>query len=141
MNGRYLKPPPLAVGGVAFVDFEELCKGHTGASDYLALANTFHTIVLRGVPVLKSYQAEAARFVNLVDVLYERQCRLAVSAALPPSDLLQVVVPEDDKLGHELALTLTLTHQHVAHSFQRAASRLEEMRSQRYWRACKRCNE
>ena len=186
MNGRTLKPPPRAVGGVAFVEFNDLCKGATGASDYLALAKAFHTVFLRGVPSLESDQPQAARFVNLIDVLYEQQCRLVVSAALPPAQLLRGSVvndagrvsggaghklprPQDQKIVHmvgkggasarfsstyvddmEWSATglvdasladFSNANKHVAHSFRRAASRLEEMRSHKYWNKCKRCAE
>ena len=166
MMGRHLKPAPLAVGGVAFVDFDDLCKGNTGAADFLALAGAFHTVFLRGVPALDPSQPEAARFVNFLDVMYERGRHIVLSAALPPAELLRLA-PHDDALnatdnvrlvgeggasgrfattmvgnvewsatgraGASLA-EFSNARQHVAHSFRRAASRLEEMRSRRYWR-------
>ena len=176
MSGRYLQPSPRAVGGVVFVHFDDLCKGATGASDYLALAQTFHTVFLRGVPALEPDQPQAARFVNLLDVLYEQQCRLVISAALPPARLLQgndgdhsSAQPKYQKGVHlrgqggssgrfsttfvddmEYSATgladvsladFSNAQNHVAHTFRRAASRLEEMRSQKYWRKCKRCDE
>ena len=170
MMGRHLKPAPLAVDGVAFVDFNDLCKGNTGAADFLALAGAFHTVFLRGVPALDPSQPEAARFVNFLDVMYERGRHIVLSAALPPADLLRLtpnavgtnavhslhdnvrLVGEGGSSGRfsttmvgnvEWSATgrvgaslaeFSNAHQHVSHSFRRAASRLEEMRSQRYWK-------
>ena len=142
---RTLQPPPLAVDRVAFLDFNEsfVGLGKSGTSDYLALARDFDTVFLRGVPELKPHQVQAARFVNLVDVLYERRRRLAISAAFPPAELLRVVMADDDGqvpepvggfFGDNSQVDFSNTARNVAQSFRRASSRLEEMRSQKYWR-------
>lgn len=109
---------PSAVDGVARFAFGDLCGKPLGASDYLKIADTFHTVILAGVPVLKSADRnEARRLINLIDTLYDRRIRLIVSAAAEPPDLWQ----EDD--GSE------------GLDFARTASRLVEMRSDAYWEA------
>lgn len=102
-----------AGGGVAFCGFEELCAGARGAADYLALARTFHTLVLDGVPVLtENNRNEARRFVTLIDALYEHRCKLVMAADDAPDRL----HPKGDH----------------AFEFQRTASRLHEMQSEDY---------
>ena len=75
MMGRTLQIP-LALRGVARTDFMALCGQPLGAADYLALAGTFHTLLISGVPAFSINNAnQLRRFIVLVDVLYERQVR------------------------------------------------------------------
>lgn len=86
-QGRTLTVP-RAKGGVARATFQELCAANLGASDYMALAKSFHTVVLDRVPVMGIDQRnEARRFITLVDVLYEHQSRLVLSAEAEASSL------------------------------------------------------
>lgn len=103
--------------GVARFSFEELCMRPLGASDYLALARKFHTILIDDVPLLsRERRNETKRFITLIDVLYEQHVKLVMSAAAPPNSL---YVPQAQD-GTE------------AFEFQRTASRLNEMRSEEY---------
>ena len=43
---------PSAVPGVARFSFEELCAQPLGAADYLALAQTYHTLFLLNIPAM-----------------------------------------------------------------------------------------
>jgi cell division protein ZapE len=107
---------PEAADGVAFFRFEELCGLPLAASDYLRLADEFHTIVLAGVPMLDATRRnEAKRFINLIDALYDNHVRMVVSAAAEPSRLWR---GSDDVETRE---------------FARTASRLVEMQSDDYW--------
>lgn len=75
-------------GGLARATFAELCARPLGASDYLALAERFHTLFLDGVPVLGPHNHhEARRLVTLIDALYEARTRLVVLAEAPPERL------------------------------------------------------
>jgi cell division protein ZapE len=88
--GRTLECPEAAPG-VAKFSFEELCGGPVSAEDYLALVNksNVHTFVVADVPRFTlDLHNEARRFTNLVDCLYEHQCRLICSAASPPKELM-----------------------------------------------------
>ena len=47
---------PAAAGGVARASFAELCEAPLGAADYTAVAETFNTLVLSGIPRLTPEQ-------------------------------------------------------------------------------------
>ncbi len=83
-GGRFLHVPK-ALKGVAVFSFKRLCAEARGAADYLAIARRFHTVILVGIPVLgPQNRNEAARFVTLIDALYEYRVKLLASAdALP----------------------------------------------------------
>ena len=100
-------------GGVVWFDFAQLCGGPRSQNDYLEIATRFHTVLLSGVPAMPPrLAAEARRFTWLVDVLYDRQVKLILSAAVPPEQL--------------------YTEGPLAHEFPRTVSRLREMGSARY---------
>ncbi len=100
-------------GGVIWFDFRTLCGGPRSQNDYLEIASQFHTVMLSNVPQMSARMAsEARRFTWLVDVLYDRGCKLVLSAAVPPE---------------ELYLEGALSHE-----FPRTVSRLTEMQSQEY---------
>ena len=101
---------PRAAGGLLRAHFQSLCGEALGPSDYLAIAGQFHTLFIEYVPILTPERRDAAkRFSTLIDTLYEARVRLVVLAAAEPARL----YPAGDG----------------AFEFQRAASRLEEMRS------------
>jgi len=100
-------------GGVIWFDFRTLCGGPRSQNDYLEIASQFHTVLLSNVPQMAVRMAsEARRFTWLVDVLYDRGCKLVMSAAVPPEQLYL-----EGPLSHE---------------FPRTVSRLTEMQSQEY---------
>jgi cell division protein ZapE len=104
---------PKSLKGVAVFSFKRLCGEARGAADYLAIARRFHTVILVGIPVMtREMRNEAARFVMLVDALYEHKVKLLASADAEPEGL----YPQGDG----------------AFEFQRTVSRLEEMRSADY---------
>ena len=112
VKGRKLEVSREAAG-VAWFTFEELCARPLYSRDYLTIAANFHTIILQGVPQLgPENRNEAARFVALIDALYEAKIKLVASAAAEPETL----YPEGDG----------------AFEFERTASRLHEMRSTDY---------
>ena len=60
-GGRMLHVPK-ALKGVGVFSFSRLCREARGASDYLAIAQTFHTVIIVGIPVLgPDNRNEAAR--------------------------------------------------------------------------------
>ncbi|MFM5906180.1 MAG: cell division protein ZapE [Novosphingobium sp.] len=79
---------PKALKGVAVFSFKRLCAEARGASDYLAIAQTYHTVILVGIPKMgPENRNEAARFVTLIDALYEHKVKLLATAAADPEEL------------------------------------------------------
>ncbi|MBI2235452.1 MAG: cell division protein ZapE [Magnetospirillum sp.] len=110
VNGRKVRVP-LAAAGVARFSFAQLCGTALGASDYLTLAERFHTLVLSDIPLLTpARRDEAKRFVTLVDALYEARTTLICSAAAAP----EALYPEGTG----------------AFEFKRTVSRLMEMQAE-----------
>lgn len=111
-GGRVLHVPK-ALKGVAVFSFKRLCGEPRGAADYLAIARRYHTVIIVGIPVLSpDNRNEAARFVTLIDALYEYRVKLLASADAMP----EALYPAGDG----------------AFEFERTVSRLSEMRSDAY---------
>ena len=51
ISGRSLRIKQ-AGGGVARIEFDELCDANLGPSDYVALCSTFHAIGIENIPKL-----------------------------------------------------------------------------------------
>ena len=86
-GGRILHVPK-SLKGVAVFSFKRLCGEARGAADYLAIARHYHTAIVVGIPQLGPDQRnEAARFVTLIDALYERKVKLIASADAEPPEL------------------------------------------------------
>lgn len=86
-GGRTLHVPK-SLKGVAVFSFKKLCCEARGAADYLAVARTYHTVILVGIPRMgPENRNEAARFVTLIDALYENKVKLLVTAATEPEGL------------------------------------------------------
>lgn len=106
---------PEAAGGVARFRFGDLCSKPLGASDYLAVAERFHTVIVEDIPRLSfDRRNEAKRFITLIDALYDARVKLLASAEAEASDLYRA------DSGRE------------AFEFDRTVSRLIEMRSEEY---------
>ncbi|MFL6732715.1 MAG: cell division protein ZapE [Sphingomicrobium sp.] len=111
-GGRTLHVPK-SLKGVAVFSFRRLCGEPRGAADYLAIARRYHTVIIVGIPVMtREMRNEAARFVTLIDALYEHKVKLLAAADAEPEKL----YPQGDG----------------SFEFQRTVSRLEEMRSAEY---------
>ena len=111
-GGRTLHVPK-SLKGVAVFSFKRLCAEARGAPDYLAIARRFHTVIIVGIPLLgPENRNEAARFVTLIDALYEYKVKLLASADAEPAQL----YPSGDG----------------AFEFERTVSRLMEMQSDDY---------
>jgi cell division protein ZapE len=111
-GGRTLHVPKC-LKGVAVFSFKRLCGEPRGAPDYLAIARRYHSVIIVGIPRLgREKRNEAARFVTLIDALYEHKVKLLASADAVPAEL----YPTGDG----------------AFEFERTASRLMEMQSRDY---------
>jgi cell division protein ZapE len=99
--------------GMAWFEFSELCAGPRSQNDYIELARSYHTIFISNIPQFTGADEDAARrFIAAIDEFYDRGVKIVVSAQAPPAELYR---------GERLVL-----------EFQRAASRLVEMQTQRY---------
>jgi cell division protein ZapE len=100
-------------GGVVWFDFKTLCGGPRSQTDYLEIAERFHTVFVSDVPEMgPSMASEARRFVWLIDVFYDQKIKLLMSAACSPVDLYTV--------GS------------MANEFARTVSRITEMQTAQY---------
>jgi cell division protein ZapE len=111
-GGRTLHVPK-SLKGVAVFSFKRLCGEPRGASDYLAIARRYHTVIIVGITLLgPENRNEAARFVTLIDAFYEHKVKLLAAADAAPAGL----YPSGDG----------------AFEFERTVSRLMEMQSEDY---------
>jgi cell division protein ZapE len=111
-GGRTLHVPK-SLKGVAVFSFKRLCGEPRGAADYLAIAQAYHTVIIVGIPVMgPELRNEAARFVTLIDALYENNVKLFATAAAEP----EALYPAGDG----------------RFEFERTVSRLREMQSAEY---------
>lgn len=113
VGGGRLLHVPKSLKGVAVFSFKRLCAEARGASDYLAIARRYHTVIMVGIPKLgPENRNEAARFVTLIDSLYEHKVKLIATADAEPAQLYEA---GDGRF-----------------EFDRTVSRLMEMQSQDY---------
>lgn len=69
------------LGAYLHFTFEQLCQAPTSVMDYLALCEAHQNWLVEGVPPLERVSPAAQqRFINVVDVLYEKRCRLILIA-------------------------------------------------------------
>jgi len=100
--------------GIAWLAFTALCDQPRGSADYIEIARRFHTLFLADIPRMGDGERDqAARFIRLIDILYDHNVNLVASAAAAPAEL--------------CTLSPSLSEQ-----FARTSSRLEEMRSTAY---------
>lgn len=113
LGGGRVLDVPKSLKGVAVFSFRKLCGTARGAADYLAVARRYHTVFLVGIPRLgPENRNEAARFVTLIDALYEHRVKLIAGADAAPAEL---YVEGDGRF-----------------EFERTVSRLMEMQSDTY---------
>ncbi len=88
LGGGRMLHVPKSLKGVAVFSFKRLCGEARGAADYLSIARRYHSVFIVGIPKLgPENRNEAARFVTLIDALYEHKVNLIATAAAAPEDL------------------------------------------------------
>jgi cell division protein ZapE len=113
LSGSRTLHVPKSLKGVGVFSFKRLCGEARGATDYLAIARKFHSVIIVGIPALgPENRNEAARFVTLIDALYEHKVKLIATANAAPEAL---YVAGDGRF-----------------EFERTVSRLAEMQSSDY---------
>ena len=108
--------------GVIWFDFAELFEKPRSQVDYLEIASAYHTVLVSGVKRMSPAQTDVVRrFTWLVDVFYDQQVKLVLSADAPPEDLVAQARAGD------------APSRMVRSEFARTASRLREMQSKDYF--------
>ncbi|MCS5587157.1 MAG: cell division protein ZapE [Porticoccaceae bacterium] len=111
--GGRLIPAKKLTTDIVWFDFSAICEGPRSQNDYIDIALEFHAVVIGNIPALGAINDGAARrFINLVDEFYDRNVKLAISAAQP--------------------LDLLYQGGNLAFEFERTKSRLLEMQSYEY---------
>ena len=97
-------------GRTGWYRFEDICDRALGRNEYLDLMRQTDTMLIEGIPMFASGEADAAlRLVTLIDICYEHHRRVIVSAAALPDEL--------------------YTEGPAQSAFRRVASRLAEMQT------------
>ena len=139
-----------ACGQVVDCEFEELCGRPLWTNDYLKMANIFHTVFIRNIPIMNmKTKSEARRFITLIDTLYDNRVRVIASAQGPYWDLFRPETKsEQDKLDENRMLIDDLgirassegsldagvfSGEEELFAFDRTTSRMTEMQSKDYW--------
>ena len=137
-------------GQVADCEFEELCGRPLWTNDYLKMANIFHTVFIRNIPVMNlKTKSEARRFITLIDTLYDSRIRVVASGFAPYWDLFMPDgVSEQEKLeehrmliddlgikaANQGSLTASVfSAEEELFAFDRTISRMTEMQTKAYW--------
>ncbi|XP_050324633.1 putative ATPase N2B [Bactrocera neohumeralis] len=135
-------------GRVLDSTFEELCDRPLAGSDYLQIAQLFHTVLIRDVPKMNLFiKSQMRRYITLIDTLYDNRVRVVISAETPLDRLFDITDKPtgladsertlmDDlniKHGSNEAAANYFTGEEEAFAFDRTISRLFEMQKKEYW--------
>ena len=87
INNRSIAYEALA-DDIVWFDFNALCNTPRSSSDYIEIAETFHTVLVGNVPVMSEEQdGMAKRFIHLIDALYDHKVNLIMTAYSMPEEL------------------------------------------------------
>ena len=112
INGRRI-PVEMWADGVVWFSFEELCNTPRSTSDYSQIAKIYHSILISDIPIMDSSMDDAARrFTNMIDIFYDFQVNLIVTAQAKPEKL--------------------YISTQLKEAFKRTVSRLKEMQTKEY---------
>ncbi|XP_050682145.1 putative ATPase N2B isoform X2 [Leptidea sinapis] len=139
----------ITCGRILDSTFEELCDRPLGASDYLVLSKTFHTVFIRKVPQLSivCHRSQIRRFITLIDTFYDNRVRVVIAADVEPKKLFNL---EDVREGYgdsertlmdDLSITkdsddakaAIFTGEEEMFACDRCLSRIIEMQTDEYW--------
>ena len=98
---------------IIWLDFAIICGDKRSQLDYLELVKHFNWFIIENISALTDKDKDMVRrFTWLIDVLYDHQCKLALSCKIE----LSAIYPDGD----------------LMHDFARTLSRLREMQTQEY---------
>ncbi|XP_045764631.1 putative ATPase N2B isoform X1 [Maniola jurtina] len=136
-------------GRVLDSTFEELCDRPLGASDYLVISKTFHTVFIRDLPQLSivKHRSQIRRFITLIDTLYDNRVRTVIAADCYPRELFYLDEVKDEygdadrALMDDLSITkdsedakaAIFTGEEEMFACDRCLSRIMEMQTDEYW--------
>ncbi|CAB3243717.1 unnamed protein product [Arctia plantaginis] len=135
-------------GRVLDSTFEELCDRPLGASDYLVISKTFHTVFIRNLPQLSitKHRSQLRRFITLIDTLYDNRVRVVIVADCEPKMLfksdekteiedVERALMDDLKItkDSEDAKAAIFTGEEEMFAVDRSLSRIMEMQTDEYW--------
>ena len=84
-----------ACGRVVDSTFEELCTRPLWTNDYLMVAQVFHTVIIRDIPMMsQKNKTEARRFIALIDTFYDNKVRVIASGVAPYWEIFRVNAPK-----------------------------------------------
>ncbi|CAF2679269.1 unnamed protein product [Rotaria sp. Silwood2] len=127
VNGRDITIAWQARGVVKF-SFNELCGQEYYSADYIAIASTYHTLILTDIPKLSiEHRDRIRRFIILIDELYNYHTKLIISMFVHTVKDIFNPLKDNSHLKREDLLTMD-----EFHSFDRTISRLIEMQSKEY---------
>ena len=67
--------------GISRFDFDELCEQNLGAEDYLKIAEKSNFIIIENIPNFNDINSnQQQRFITLIDVIYDKNRAIAVTA-------------------------------------------------------------
>ena len=96
--------------GISRFDFDELCDQNLGAEDYLKIAEKSNFIIIENIPKFNDINSnQQQRFITLIDVIYDKNRAIAVTA--------------------EQSLEKLTSSKSLEKSFKRTTSRLFELTS------------
>ena len=99
--GRPIQAVSVA-DGLAWFDFDELCRTHRSQMDYIQIANQYDTLIIANIPILYDGDDPAARrLINLIDTAYDYQVKLLFSAQAAPDALYQGNKTSDAISAHD----------------------------------------
>ncbi|XP_013188057.1 putative ATPase N2B isoform X2 [Amyelois transitella] len=134
-------------GRVLDSTFDELCDRPLGASDYLIISKTFHTVFIRNISQLSitRHRSQLRRFITMIDTLYDNRVRVVIAADCEPKQLFKIddkqVEDADRALMDDLKITkdsedakaAIFTGEEEMFACDRCLSRIMEMQTDDYW--------
>ncbi|GBP73611.1 Putative ATPase N2B [Eumeta japonica] len=126
---------------ICFDEFQPL-----GASDYLVISKTFHTVFISDIPQLSlsRERSQIRRFITLIDTLYDNKVRVVILADTEPKTLFlardnEDIDDDDRKLMDDLDIQASdtkasiFTGEEEMFACDRCISRIMEMQTEEYW--------
>ncbi len=74
--------------GIVWFSFDMICNTHRDSSDYIRIAAFFHTVIISDVYTMDAEKDDVMRrFINMIDIFYDRHINLIISAQTMPEQL------------------------------------------------------